>query len=491
MEIGGDYLVVSGFKFVNGSNSKNAVRFYSGSDYAYHSRLTECLIDNWNPPDLSIKYHWVVICGGYNRVDHCRFSNMKQRGVTLMVKAGADQLGHHLIDHNYFGPKPEGDGNGYETIKMGGGDYSMSPLHTTAENNFFYRCDGDVDLISNKSWNNTYRYNTFFESSGTLTLRWGRQCLVEGNYFLGNGRSETGGIRITDQDHLIVNNYLENLTGDNARAAICVMSGIPDIEGGNSGHGQTKNTRILHNTIINCRESLNIGYSDKDDLGDPRGDVTAPENCTIANNIIWSSYAPLIEEQWAPSINTSWLSNIVWGAAMGLEPDSGMTVQDPMLEQASNGIYKMTTDSPAYNSGTLTADTVLYDFESQLRLDGLPDIGADELSDDQAQPLPIGPEDVGPQWLDVTHVGNNLTAGMPLRAYPSPASQRFYLMLDAHLMGTNVRVELLDMSGRIVYSESFFNVFSNPEIAADHLKGVHLVRMQTSNGIYHTKIILK
>ena len=83
-------------------------------------------------------------------------------------------------------------------------------------------------------------------------------------------------------------------TGTDARAAISVMSGIPDAEGGNSGHGQTKNALIAHNTVVNCKESMNIGYFDEDDLGDPRGDITAPENCTIANNIISSSFAPLL-----------------------------------------------------------------------------------------------------------------------------------------------------------------------------------------------------
>ena len=93
-------------------------------------------------------------------------------------------------------PKPEGDGNGYESIKMGGGDYSMYPLYTLVEKNFFYRCDGEVELISNKSWNNTYRHNTFYDCQGTLTLRWGRECLSRGIISLETAEVNTGGIRI-------------------------------------------------------------------------------------------------------------------------------------------------------------------------------------------------------------------------------------------------------------------------------------------------------
>lgn len=153
IEINGKYLVVSGLKIVNGYNDNSAIVFTSD---AYHCRLTNCLIDGFNPPDLSEKYHWVIVYGGYNRIDHCKFSNMNHRGVTVMVKAGADLPGHHRIDHNFFGPKPEGDGNGYETIKMGGGKYSMYPLYTIVERNFFYKCDGETELISNKSWENIY-----------------------------------------------------------------------------------------------------------------------------------------------------------------------------------------------------------------------------------------------------------------------------------------------------------------------------------------------
>ena len=189
LEIGGDYIVVEGLKFVRGYTTSSPISFNSGGRDANHCRVTNCLIDNWHPTNTSTKFHWVVVFGSYNRIDHCRFSNMNHSGVTVTVKAGADQPGHHRIDHNYFGPKPEGDGNGYESIKMGGGDYSMYPLYTTVEKNYFYRCDGEVELISNKSWNNTYRHNTFYDCQGTLTLRWGRECLVEGNYFIGAGRA--------------------------------------------------------------------------------------------------------------------------------------------------------------------------------------------------------------------------------------------------------------------------------------------------------------
>jgi len=494
IEIGGDYIVVEGLKFVRGYTTSSPIEFNSGGRDANHCRVTNCLIDNWHPTNTSTKFHWVRVSGSYNQVDHCRFSNMNHSGVTLFVRAGADQPGHHQIDHNYFGPKPEGDGNGYESIKMGGGDYSMYPLHTLVEKNYFYQCDGEVELISNKSWNNTYMHNTFYDCKGTLTLRWGRKCLIEGNYFIGKGRSNTGGIRITDQDHIIVNNYLENITGTDARAAISVMSGIPDTEGGNGGHGQTKNALIAHNTIVNCKQSMNIGYWDDDDLGDPRGDLLPPENCTIANNIIQSSSAPLLTEQWAAPINTSWLTNIGFGASLGMDLDTGWIETDPKLELSADGIMKLTQESPAIANASILSYPVDYDFEMQLR-DTTPDIGADEFSDGPGEKLPVQADEVGPDWYTPPIVGvesmqKKLIRSESLDIYPNPAREKFYISLDESFQGKPLHIEIFDTFGRKVYAESFSELSGNPEIASSHLEGLYIVRISCDNRVYQSRILL-
>ncbi len=489
LEIGGDYIVVEGLKFVKGYTTESPISFNSGGRDANYCRVTNCLIDNWHPTNTSTKFHWVQVRGSYNRVDHCRFSNMNHSGVTLSVRAGADQPGHHRIDHNYFGPKPEGDGNGYESIKMGGGDYSMFPLYTIVEKNFFYQCDGEVELISNKSWNNTYRQNTFYDCQGTLTLRWGRECLVEGNYFIGKGRSNTGGIRITDQDHVIVNNYLENITGTDARAAISVMSGIPDTEGGDGGHGQTKNAIIVHNTIVNSKESLNIGYWDDDDLGDPRGDLTPPENCSIANNIIWSSSAPLIKQDLRPSINTTWLSNIGFGANLGIDLDTGFVDVDPMLELAADGIWRIAAASPAIGSASQLIDTVLTDFELQLR-DEFPDIGADEFSDGPRESLPVWAEDVGTDWYTPPPASAPQMRQLSLNIYPNPAIDRFTISIDELMWDMSIFVEIYDYSGKKVLTRLFSNVTENIEIHTGNLKGLFFVRVRYENQVHNARIML-
>ena len=68
----------------------------------------------------------------------------------------------------------------------------------------------------------------FFESQGTLTMRHGHYTLVEDNYFLGNRKPNTGGIRIINENQTVRNNYLYGLTGHRFRGALVIMNGVPN-----------------------------------------------------------------------------------------------------------------------------------------------------------------------------------------------------------------------------------------------------------------------
>mgnify|MGYP002384435643 CR=1 FL=1 len=73
------------------------------------------------------------------------------------------------------------------------------------EHNLFERCNGENELISNKSSGNIYRYNTLLDSPGAqLSLRHGNDCIV-----LGNILRNTEGIRILGDRHKVLSNYLE------------------------------------------------------------------------------------------------------------------------------------------------------------------------------------------------------------------------------------------------------------------------------------------
>ena len=100
--------------------------------------------------------------------------------------------------------------------------------NSRVEHNYFDRCSGEVEIISNKSGGNTYRNNTFYSSRGTLTLRHGNGTTVEGNLFDGNGAPYTGGVRVINAQQTIKNNYFKDLTGERFSGGLVVMNGVPN-----------------------------------------------------------------------------------------------------------------------------------------------------------------------------------------------------------------------------------------------------------------------
>lgn len=401
IEIRGDYLVVDGFLLTNSptANTGRPVQFYN----VRGSRLTNCMIDDWGPSGSTTEdINWVQISGVDIRIDHCTFQNFLHPGVTVFVNTGTmsngDGFGHHRIDHNFFNNKPDGGGNGYESIKVGSGDGSADELNTLVDHNYFYHCDGETEMISNKSWKNTYRNNTVYECAGTFTMRWGQQCVIEGNYFIGNGKKNSGGVRLTDNNHIVKNNYFQDLDGKKSKAAISVMSGYPNHAGGNGGHGQTRDAQIINNTIVNCKEAINFGYYDDDDTF---SQVETPVNNTIANNLIYSnSSLPMIIEQtlFGTMGPNTWSNNIVYGTDPGYDPSNNHINQDPSIVQDANDIWRLSgVNSIAVDAAVSTSESVSVDFENQPR-DNAPDIGADEFSTASADAVPTVLNDVGVPW---------------------------------------------------------------------------------------------
>ena len=88
----------------------------------------------------------------------------------------------------------------------------MTPSYVKVANNIFEKCNGEVEIISSKSNFNEFRNNVFFESEGSLVMRHGNYCIVDGNLFIGSDESQfIGGIRVINTGHWITNNYFYNL----------------------------------------------------------------------------------------------------------------------------------------------------------------------------------------------------------------------------------------------------------------------------------------
>ena len=252
LRLAGSHLVVSGLVFTDGYTPLSSVIAFrrSPSELAYHSRVTETVIDGFNNPERTETDFWVTLHGRFNRFDHNHLAGKANRGVTLAVRLDSEESreNFHRIDHNYFGPRETLGSNGGETLRIGTSHYSLFDSNTLVENNYFDRCDGELEIISNKSGHNTFRANVFFESRGTLTMRHGNDNLVEDNVFLGNGVDHTGGIRVINARQVIRNNYMEGLAGYRFGGALVVMNGVPNSS--INRYHQVDSAIITNNSIV-------------------------------------------------------------------------------------------------------------------------------------------------------------------------------------------------------------------------------------------------
>lgn len=284
LSLGGKYLVVEGLVFKNGFTPASEVIAFRNSkeDLCHNCRVTECVIDNYSNPERFESDYWVGIYGKNNRFDHNYLTGKRNQGVTVAVRLTTEesQQNHHQLDHNYFGHRPILGSNGGETLRIGTSHYSMTNSNTLVEFNYFDRCNGEHEIISNKSCQNTFRNNSFFECQGTLTMRHGNETLVEDNYFFGNRKPNTGGIRIINESQKVINNYCEGLTGYRFRGALVIMNGVPNSP--LNRYFQVKDSEASNNTFIDCDYIQFCAGSDKE-----RSAV--PENTLVSNNIFYNS----------------------------------------------------------------------------------------------------------------------------------------------------------------------------------------------------------
>jgi len=383
LSIEGEWLVVDGLVFQNGyAINKNVVDFTGSSN---HCRLTHTAIIDYNPPGADTDYRWISIKGSYNRIDHCYLSGKAHLGPTLVVW-GTGQPMHHRIDHNYFGMRPAVESNGGETIRIGTSDWSMTSAFTTIEENIFEHCDGETEIISNKMSENIIRNNLFYESKGTLCLRHGNGTAVYGNYFIGNGIKDAGGIRVIGEDHLIYNNYFQNMAGTGQRSAIILMDGV--LNSPLNGYFQVKHVRVVGNTLVNCKQSFDIGSGKG---GNNR--ILPPLGCHIANNVILQTTQSIAVKWTDIPIDFIYKGNIAFEVPSSTNLPLGFTKINPLLVLNNQRIYEPAIGSPVF--GAAEGDYAFFPLE---------DAGAERL--DEKHRALLQAKGIGPVFM--TDLGAHL-----------------------------------------------------------------------------------
>lgn len=386
--IGVQWWVIEGFHFDRREgkvNSYNAVEFRGRNNIgAEHVRLTNCAMTNLITDDSSSK--WVLLYGRNNTIDHCHFSGKKSRGALITVELGYlkdDETAGHRIAWNYFADFAFQKGTDNEVIRLGNSENQHKPASCLIERNYFFRCDGENEIISNKSSHNTYCSNTFRKCNGALVLRHGHHARVEGNYFFGDGAKDAGGIRVSDSHHLIINNYLQDLTGTTWNAAFSILGGKKKSGDTSSGYQAVDGITVAHNSMINCARSIYLNKAKGSRA--PRG--------LMANNLVVSDLGPLVVDELA-SDKLRWAGNLFYGSEVRAE--FAAVALDPKLKN-EHGILRPDAASPVINSAVGIEISVGIDIKGQRRPSAGKDIGAEEVSGAVGQILlfPLEPIDVG------------------------------------------------------------------------------------------------
>jgi len=332
LRLAGEHLVVSGLVFKNGHTPTSEVIAFrrNAESLAYHSRVTEVVIDSYNNPERTETDFWVMLYGRNNRFDHNHLQGKKNNGVTMAVglDSEASRENHHRIDHNYFGPRPVLGSNGGETLRLGTSEFSLTNSLTTVEDNYFERCDGEVEIISNKSGGNVFRGNVFFESRGTLTLRHGNDTLVENNVFIGNGVDHTGGIRVINKRQTVRNNYMQGLAGYRFGSALTIMNGVPDSP--INRYHQVENSLIENNTII---DSSHIELA----AGSDAERSAVPLSTQFRNNLVYNADGKNIITVYDDVSGITFENNVLNGVADS-PLNQGFSSQAVELEKSASGL---------------------------------------------------------------------------------------------------------------------------------------------------------
>lgn len=339
LRLAGKYLTVSGLIFKDGYTPSSAViEFRKDKQYlAFHSRVTEVVIDNYNNPDKLESDYWVALYGQHNRLDHSHIVGKRNKGVTVAVRLNSErsQQNHHRIDHNYFGYRPTFGSNGGETLRIGTSHYSLTNSFTLVENNYFEKTNGEVEIISVKSGKNTLRGNVFFEARGTLTMRHGNGNIIEENIFFGNGVAHTGGIRVINKDQMIHNNYLEGLTGYRFGSGFTIMNGVPNSS--INRYHQVENAKIENNTFINVEHIQLAAGSDAERSATPINSVMK-RNLVVNqdNQQPFTAFDDVSGIKFSDNLsNTAVLSELSYGFKQ----------QNIELERQDNGLYYSSNDN--------------------------------------------------------------------------------------------------------------------------------------------------
>jgi poly(beta-D-mannuronate) lyase len=493
------YITLSGFIF--SSKDVTAVKLQA----SHHIRITNNVFRIKETESVK----WVLIGGIWNdsnalsyenKIDHNIFENKTYPGNYITIDGTGDPTylvsQRDTIEFNYFRNNTPRAENEKESIRIGWSEMSLSSGYTIVQYNLFEDCNGDPEIISVKTCDNTIRYNTFRRSKGTLSLRHGDRNLVYGNFFLGENVEGTGGIRVYGNDHKIFNNYFEGLTGTKWDAPLTLTNGDYDGSSANSKHARINNVTIAFNTLVNNSNGIEIGYTNNNKYSKP------PRNVTIANNIITGTENEIVKVITSPQ-SFAWQSNIfnaVDSLMIGIDlNDSEMRIVDPLLE-SNDDIFRPGVQSPVFDAATGEWSFINEDIDGQQRTN-INDIGADERSNEIYKNKVLDSLDVGPIYENITSVKSEVVNRKnsyvsDYGIYPNPFNASTRIKFTIHKR-QKVNVAVYDILGNMISElvntnlSSGTHTFDWNSTASNSIvsSGVYLIVANFDTEIFSQKVI--
>jgi poly(beta-D-mannuronate) lyase len=298
-KVSGDYIFIKGISFKNCVLTKTSILIELNA--TNNCQLSNC---NFSANRVTAQFTPLVIISGNgntNVIEGCNFtSNVDNQDVQVKItKDSFPKL--TLIENNVFSDKVRvswQNGNGGECVQIGQDPVLLGNQRpeTTVCKNRFIHCNGENEVISNKSSGNKYLNNYFEDNDGELVMRGGHDCVIADNTFKGG----TGGIRINGTNHTIINNKIDGI-----QTAIRLMYGMAKGKEEIGFYIAASDCTIKNNTISNATTGILVGDSkDADWTGkfdtkrypSPVMQSVAPFNNNIVENTFKNVKAEVVKK---------------------------------------------------------------------------------------------------------------------------------------------------------------------------------------------------
>lgn len=333
IRIKGSHLNVEGFVIHNPSLEVTYPILVDVGTTDVHIR--ECCV--WGDDEVGIetkqRTKWACFYGTCHEMERCSFDGKRNLGVMVDVCFEPDGKSPSTEVHNCYFSRPysiikgKSQRNGQESFRFGSSTYSKHDAKGVCRDNWFYRCNGEIEIISSKSSGNLYENNLFENCEGELTLRHGDDNVVRRNIFLSDGNRRSGGVRIIGRGHLVEDNYMQGLGGQKSYSAICVVGANPSPE--LYEYWPADDCVVRGNTIVDCRSGIYVNLENH--VGGP----VAPKNLRVEKNVL--SVGPKAESIVVNKMDPSqirWKKNVING---GKQQGTSLkeTVKTPAIPDVS------------------------------------------------------------------------------------------------------------------------------------------------------------